>query len=171
MKVAKQVYFSLDCPNCGKEIPNENAVYCPNCRREHVRLTQKSTSLPVVLGILSIIAASISVSFGVLGMLAYATSVSYPYYYSTPPAYHWLSAGIFSMVAFAFGLAGGVSSLRKRRLKAHMIGTGFTLASGIISTTAFILVGWQAWIGLALFGLPMIVLSVLGMILAACATT
>jgi len=119
----------LNCPNCGKEILDEDASFCPKCGEslEPIDETkQKRTDLVLAAAILSIIAATFSAGLGYISVYQYVTLVSY---YGSSILLGFLILGILGIVASAFGLAGGMFMLKRKRFKVSMLGVILLLVS------------------------------------------
>lgn len=167
---------SLTCRYCGRVIKEENAIYCPFCAKP-VRTVQLplggKTGFPITAGILTIIASCMSIIIGIAGVIAFANSFSYYYYnyyyrYYYGPDYGWLFLAIFDILAFAFGLTGGILSIRRRQFTLSIVGMSLGLVSGFVTMiVAGGLVRDGSWVGALAFGLPMIILSILSVIFAA----
>jgi len=154
----------LNCPSCGKEVIDDNAIYCPYCTKP-LRLLRKRTGLPIAGGILTIIAACVSIIGGVIGMAAFISFLSWSYYYYYRPIYQVLFMGVFGILAFALGLTGGIFSLKRRHFALSIIGTSFVVVSGVITMEAIAITG--SWSFGLLLGLPPVLLSILGLIFVA----
>lgn len=137
----------MNCPNCGKEVPNQDAIFCPYCAKP-IRMAQKRTGFPTASGVLTIIGSCIAILYGILGLI----DASLNYYNSGPYAI----VGIFGILAFAFGLTGGILTLRRKVFVLAIIGISLVLISGIIISVA-IPIGF-------IFGIPVMILSILGLI-------
>ena len=119
----------MNCPNCGKEILDEDASFCPKCGEslEPIDETkQKRTDLVLAAAILSIIAATFSAGLGYISVYQYVTLVSY---YGSSILLGFLILGILGIVASAFGLAGGMFMLKRKRFKVSMLGVILLLVS------------------------------------------
>jgi hypothetical protein len=75
--------------------------------------------------------------------------------------------GILGVLGFAFGLTGGIFSTRRKLFALTIVGTTLVIVPGLVTIVAFALVGYNSWMVGLLFGLPIIILSVLGVIFAA----
>ena len=75
--------------------------------------------------------------------------------------------GIFDSLAFAFGLAGGICAVRRKRFTVAMAGTIILFVSGLVTIAAFAVQGYSAIILGAMFGLPVLIMSVLAVIFVA----
>ena len=119
----------MNCPNCGKEILDEDASFCPKCGEslEPIDETkQKRTDLVLAAAILSIIAAAFSAGLGYISVYQYVTLVSY---YGSSILLGFLILGILGIVASAFGLAGGMFMLKRKRFKVSILGVILLLVS------------------------------------------
>ena len=72
--------------------------------------------------------------------------------------------GVFGILAFAFGLTAGICSLKRRAFGISIFGTALVLISGVVTIMFFGGAGEGASVGGFLFGLPMILLSILGIV-------
>lgn len=112
------------CPNCGKEITDEEAVFCPKCGKsltdegEVSGILPKSTDFVLAAGIISLISATFSSGLGYIAIYQYMSLLSY---YGNDLLQGFLFMGAFGMVASAFGLAGGILILKRRRIKLSML--------------------------------------------------
>jgi hypothetical protein len=161
----------LNCPRCGREIRDEAAIYCPYCANP-LTAQKRRTAFPVAAGILTIIAACITLAIGVLSLMTavnYFTTIrtfnpSPPPNY--PPVLPYLIMGIFNVVAFAFGLAGGVCALRRRRFALSIGGAGMVLASAFVVIFSIGSIPYALFLGL-LFAMPILILAILGVVFVA----
>jgi hypothetical protein len=122
------------------------------------------TGFPVAAGILAIVSSCMSIIFSVLGIMGFVSTLSHSYY---SPYYWSLFMGIFGLVAFAFGVTGGIMSLRRRNFILALIGACLLILQGFITILAMGLEGTNAWAYSLLVGSPLIVLSVLSLIFIA----
>lgn len=73
--------------------------------------------------------------------------------------------GICGILGFAFGLTGGILSLERKRFAISIFGTSFVLVSGFVTIIGFAsAAAYGAEMAEVLFGLPPILLSILGII-------
>ena len=130
----------MSCPNCGKEILDEDATFCPKCGKSLTsedEIQQKRTDLVLAAGILTIIAAAFSAGLAYIEFFQYNYAVSY--YTSLVPEYDsapllgFLILGAFGVVASAFGLAGGIFMLKRKRIKISILGVVLLLASVVVN--------------------------------------
>jgi hypothetical protein len=149
----------LKCPNCGKQIAIEDANFCPYCAKP-LKIIQKRTPFPTTAGILTIIGSCIAIVMGIIYLVAALFSVGYAYGYTYGYFYglsvYYLITGILGIIAFAFGLTGGIFSLKRKRLAFSIFGMSLLIASGIM-------MAMPVWV----FGLPIVVLSILSIIFVA----
>jgi hypothetical protein len=165
----------LHCPNCGKEILDENAVSCPYCGKPltvpaHQAKAIRSTSLPTAASVAIIMAATISALYGLLGTLNIVLELG-RIGSNINLSFEILFQGFFGVLAFAFGLVAAIFTLKRRHFALSMFGTGVLLFFGmgfvIIEIWAMqragVLYGVN-WIAVLINGLPVVVLSLLGVI-------
>jgi predicted nucleic acid-binding Zn ribbon protein len=113
----------LNCPNCGKEILDEDATFCPKCGEPlepEDEMQQELTDLVLASGILTIISAAFSSGVGYIALYQYMSLLSY---YGHDLLQGFLILGVFGIVASAFGLVGGVFMLKRKRIKVSMLVT------------------------------------------------
>ena len=123
----------MNCPNCGKEILDEDAAFCPKCGEPlgpEDEMLQNQTDLVLAAGILTIISAAFSSGLGYIGIYQYVSLLSY---YGHDLLQGFLILGVFGIVASAFGLAGGVFMLKRKRIKVSMLGVILLLASVVVT--------------------------------------
>jgi len=155
------------CPRCGKAIHDDAAVFCPYCSASLIPVSPpvvavKRSGFPITSGILTIIAACITIIIGIIGILVFAVDFNNYYYYG--PLYQWVIIGIFGILGFAFGLTGGIYSLKRKHFAISVVGTSFVLLSGFVTMISLGTDQYGDWgVGLV-FGLPVILLSILGII-------
>lgn len=161
--------MNLVCPNSGRDVRDDAAVSCP-CRGTSLLVPptlttlMKRTGFPIVAGVLTIISAFVSIIIGILGIIVFWASISSDF---NGLYYQWLVMGIFAVLAFVFGLTGGIFSIKRRHFALSIIGASLVLVSGFVTLFAFGVVGYGTWISGTLFWLPIIVLSFAGIIFAA----
>ena len=145
----------MKCSNCGKQIAIEDANFCPYCAKP-LKIIQKRTPFPTTAGILTIIGSCVAIAMGIIYLAAALFSYGYAYGYIYGLSVYYLITGIFGIIAFAFGLTGGIFSLKRKRLAFSIFGMSLLIASGIMMA-----------IPLWVFGLPIAVLSILSVIFVA----
>ena len=162
---------SLFCPNCGKEIEDKNAIYCPYCAKSIIppfreMIVGKHTGFPIAAGVLAIVAACISIFLGIVGIMIFAYWSGYYYYsgYYGMTNYWFVVMGVFGILAFGLGLSGGIFTLRRSQFALSIIGESLVLLSAFVTMISFVVAGYGAWITGLLFGLPAMILSILSII-------
>jgi len=93
-------------------------------------MLQNQTDLVLAAGILTIISAAFSSGLGYIGIYQYVSLLSY---YGHDLLQGFLILGVFGIVASAFGLAGGVFMLKRKRIKVSMLGVILLLASVVVT--------------------------------------
>jgi hypothetical protein len=100
--------------NCGKDVLNEEARYCPFCSaplkrpigRRSGKSTIQRTNNPITRGVLSVLASSYVVLFAFLVII----SLTQDYWsYSNAFRTNLVLDIVLSVVAFAFGLTGSIT--------------------------------------------------------------
>lgn len=164
----------MHCPNCGKEILDENAVFCPYCGKPlavpaHQAKAIRSTSFPTAAGVAIVVAASISGLYGLFGILNIVTDLGSAGSYMNL-SFEVLFEGFFGVLAFVFGLVAAIFTLKRRRFALAMFGTGVLLFFGVGFLTIGIW-GMQSagvlglnWIAVLIEAVRMVVPSLLGVI-------
>lgn len=124
------------CSKCG-EIIEDAKDFCPNCGSS---LTQqrKKTGKPIAGGILLIIAACFSLVTGLLylfGVIASGIIASeFSYTGLEPMGLLYLGIGaIFSIWAFAIGLAGAIYSIKRTHFGIAITGASFVIVAACIT--------------------------------------
>jgi cation transport ATPase len=123
----------LNCPNCGKEILDEDASFCPRCGEPleaEDEIQQKQTDLVLAAAILSIIAAAFSSGLGYIAIYQYVSLLSY---YGHSLLQGFLILGVFDIVAAAFALAGGIFMLKRRHIKVSILGVILIVVSVFVT--------------------------------------
>jgi hypothetical protein len=127
----------LECAKCGKEILDKKSSFCAYCG---VPLSSKpqNTALTTVAGTLATIAAAFSAAVGTIGIVYYQSYINYyaSYNYDTSNSIGFLLFAIFAFIASAFGFAGGILALTKKRFKISITGILLMLASTIFTFIA-----------------------------------
>ena len=133
----------MNCPNCDKEITDEDATFCPKCgkslapedetQQDSMDMQQKSTDLVLAAGILSLVSAAFSSGLGYIAIYQYMSLLSY---YGHELLQGFLIMGIFGTAAAAFGLAGGIFMLKRNRIKLSMLGIILMVASVFVNYIA-----------------------------------
>jgi hypothetical protein len=146
----------LFCPYCGNGLAVAAAPPPP----------MKKTGFPIAGGILTILGSCIAAFIGMLMLIASAFE-SNAYYYSYNPYPYYLFIGFFGILGFAFGLTAGIFSLKRKHFALSIVGTSLLLLSGFVMVVLFALMPYgSVGVGL-LFGLPAMLLSLLGLIFTA----
>ena len=160
-------WLTLDrvCPRCGKAIHDDAMVFCPYCSASLTPMRAFSTTA----GILIIIAACITIIIGALGIVVLALNFyhegafnewSFPEWFFPG----WFFTDLFSILGFAFGLTAGICSLKRKRFALSVAGTSLVLVSGFVTIILLATYGQIAWLVGFAFGMPTILLSILGIV-------
>jgi uncharacterized paraquat-inducible protein A len=129
------VHMILKCPKCDKEIKDEESAYCPFCRIQIGQTGFKKTAFPVAGGCLTIFTACLCAFLGILGILGVAAFSSF--YVSPGTVFSVSIMGVFGIIAFAVGLAGGMMSIRRKRFELAVVGPVFVLFYSSVNTNLF----------------------------------
>jgi hypothetical protein len=140
----------LNCPNCGKEITNSDAIFCPFCSKP-IKTQKKHGGLITASGILAIIASCWALFLGILCL----SNTSWVYY----GEFIYPVAGVFGIVGFAFGLAGGILTLKRKVFPLAVIGLLLVLVAGIVMSA----VGYS----LPFLALPIHIMMILSIVFIA----
>lgn len=154
----------MNCPNCGEEVRDEDALFCQYCANR-LKLPKKRSGFQIAAGVLTIIGACISISIGLLWLVAFA--MYFRAYSLSSPTSYFLVMGIFNIIAFALGLMSGIFTLRRKHFALSMIGVSLVLVSGFVIIRSFEAMEYEALMGYLVFGAPVVILSLLGLIFAA----
>jgi len=154
------------CPKCGRTIRDEDAAFCPYCASPVGQNVSRRTDLPTAGGVLLIIAVSICVLATLVAILVYSSNYSYNYYgrYYLP-SNEGLLAGAGGILAFVYGLNAGICSLKRKRYIHCLAGGVVMLAEGFLVVFAFAQQWSGSWIVGLMFGVPIIILSSIGLLL------
>jgi cation transport ATPase len=166
------------CPRCRILVPL-NAKFCPNCGSTLIEPTPydqtpqysnppqynqyrvgRSGSL-TASGVLLIISATIALVGAILGFILFAAT-----FYWFGEALAGLIVGIFGILGFSFGLTGAVLGLKRKQFAVSITGAVFVLVAGVLHFAMFA-VGYAGIIFVLFFGIPIIILSIIGLILLA----
>ncbi len=150
----------LYCPNCGKEVLNEDAIFCPYCSKP-LRSAKKQSGFPTTAGILAIIAACITIVIGIFEFLNFASDYPYNYRYYIPYIFDNLFVGIWSTICFAVGLSAAIYSIKRKRFVLSIIG------SSLLLVTAFLYSIITQGFGLVFLGIPVLIFSILSIVFVA----
>jgi len=184
-KQKKLAVTELRCPNCGKEILDEQAVYCPYCAKPIATSIPsyahpfpsppapyitpvKRSGFPIASGVLAIIAACISDIFGIFGIIGSFQSYYYYYGYHYIVDYRLLFTGIFGLLGFALGLTGGICALRRKNFAMAIVGVCFILMSSLFTVSlGSVYATSYSLVGVFFFGLPTLILAIISLIFVA----
>jgi cation transport ATPase len=143
LKEAEKVECLLNCPNCGKEILDEDAPFCPKCgksltlegeiQQNSMDMQQKRTDLVLVAAMLTIISAAFVASLAYIAFFQYTYSFSYynslvPNY-DPSPLFGFLIFGVVDIIGAVFAVVGGMFMLKRKRLKISFLGVISLLVS------------------------------------------
>jgi len=156
--------IAMYCPHCGNEIRDEKAIYCPYCSKPVRDILRRKTGFPIAAGILTILAACIFVPIGALFIGAYV-------WYSIqghPEGIEVVITGLFSILGFAFGLASGILSLKRKHFAVSIAGVSVIILSGFAIIFGMATRRYRQAVTDALtFGVPIIGLAILSLIFVA----
>lgn len=153
------------CPKCGKPVLDDAALFCPYCGSGLAAALKspppgKRTDFSIVAGILTIIASCLAAFIGILELIVLPLLFASRYF-----GLIWMFLGIFGILGFVFGLTGGIFSIRRRHFVLSIVSISLVIVSGFVVLMAPGLV--SSWRVGMLFGVPIMILSVLGLIFAA----
>jgi hypothetical protein len=149
----------LNCPRCGKEIREEDALFCPYCVHP-LKVFQRRSGFPVAAGVLAIIASCLCLVWGVPATISASVSVGnhylgYPYYLAL------LGSGMLGIAAFALGLTASIVTLKRQHFGIAITGQSIVIASSIV-------VGFAVSYGFGwIFEIPVLVLSIISVVFTA----
>jgi hypothetical protein len=124
----------LKCSNCGEEILDEEATFCPNCGSPLQSQPQRQHSDYVPMSaILTLIAAAFSVGPASTALYQYHYWIS-SYGSSAPQqVIGFLFSGIISILAIVFAVAAAAFILKRKFIIFSMLGTIFPLVSAVVT--------------------------------------
>jgi hypothetical protein len=123
------------------------------------------TAFPTTAGILTIIAACMMAIIGIVGLAVSFADILDMYYWRS--YFQWLFMGIFCIIGFAFGLAGGIFALKRRRFALSIVGIGMVLVSGFVAMISLAILGSGVLRTGLLVGLSPVILSILSIVFTA----
>jgi len=126
----------LNCPNCGEEILDEDATFCPKCGKSleaEDEIQQKRTDLVLAAAMLTIIAAVFVASLGYIGIYQYTTLLAYYGSAMASELFGFLIFGVDGIIVSAFALAGGIFMLKRKWFIFSMLGAIFPLVSVFVT--------------------------------------
>ena len=146
----------MHCPYCGRIIKDDDTIDCPYCSKP-LKQSTKTTRLPTVAGILTIIAACIALIFGSLFLIV---AIDYATY--LPELTYLLSQSLLYILTLVFGLTGGICCIKRKHFKLAKLGSTFPIATATISFPLALLMDWQqALEAVVTAGVPLLILGVL----------
>ena len=154
----------MNCPNCGEVIKDEFALFCPYCANR-LNVPKKRSGFQITAAILTIVGACFSVSIGLFGLVPFMSTFGRSFYLGTYA--YFLIMVLFNIFSFALGLASGLFTLRRRHFCWSIVGMGFVLASGFVTIFTFGTFGGTTLLLGFVFGSPIIILALLGLVFAA----
>jgi hypothetical protein len=127
---AGKVECLLNCPNCDKELLDEDVAFCPNCGKP-LKTKSRSSDYVLVAAILTIIAAAFCAGLGYVAIFQYT---QYTAYYGPEAEFlGFLIFGIPDIIASAVALAGAILMLKRKFIIFSMLGAIISLVSTIIT--------------------------------------
>jgi len=138
----------LICPNCGKEIFDEENAVCTYCGKsvatlkdenslDSVQVQQKQPDLVFAAAILTLISAALIASVGYIGLYQYTSFVDYFGSTTLPSDFQgFLIFGVICVVGSIMALAGGMFMLKRNNFKVSMLGI-ISLLISVFVTYAF----------------------------------
>jgi len=138
----------LNCPNCGKELVDDEPAFCPSCgkplakvgddaRSNSVQAQKQQSDLVFAAAILTLISATLVASMGYIGLYQYTSLVDYFGSTSVPSNFQgFLIFGVICIVGSMGALAGGMFMLKRNNFKLSMLGIVSLLIS-VFVTYAF----------------------------------
>ena len=122
----------MKCPNCDKEILDEDATFCPKCGNP-LETQSKRSDLVLAAAILTIIAAAFSAGLGYVALYNYNYWVTT--YGSSAPSQiaGFLIFGIVNIITSAIAIAGATFMLKRKFIILSMLGAILPLVSAIVT--------------------------------------
>ncbi len=151
----------MNCPNCGEVIKDEFALFCPYCANR-LSVAKKRSGFQITAAVLTIVGACFTLSAGLFGLMPFMTVLGRPTFFGSFG--YLLIMGLFDILSFHLGLVSGLFTLRRRHFWWSIIGASSVLASGFVTITLF---GTVTSVVGFVFGSPIIILALLGLIFVA----
>jgi cation transport ATPase len=139
----------LNCPNCGKELVDDENAFCPGCGKpvanveedenclNSVQMQQKQPDLVFAAAILTLISATLIASVGYIGLYQYTSLVDYVGVTIMLSDFEgFLIFGVVCIVGSMGALAGGMFMLKRKNFKISMLGI-VSLIISVFVTYAF----------------------------------
>jgi len=130
----------LSCPNCGKEIIDEDSTICPNCGKSlttdvneiqnTIEVQTNNIDLVLAASILTIIAAAFVAGLGIIGVYQYT---SYIDIYGFEVVGGFLIWAIIGFTVSALAITGAIFMLKRKYFKLSMLGVALLLVSVVIN--------------------------------------
>jgi hypothetical protein len=146
--------LDLNCPHCGKEVPNQDAIFCSFCSKP-LQMTKRS-GLLIGSGVLTILSSALLLPFAIYFI------VGLPYYGGTSVL---LTAAGFAIIGFTIGLVAGILTLTRKLFPLAIIGLCIVFTSSIISSVFSVAFG--NFFYFLIMGLPSFIMLLLSLIFTA----
>ena len=138
-------------------------MYCPYCSSQVKAALAGRKDFPIAGGVLLIIATSVCVVAGIVALGIFFATYPYSYHgnwgYYYNPRYEDLFIGSFGIIAFVYGLGGGILSLKRTKLEHGVRGASLNLIEGFLIILAFARQWPSSWLTGVSFGIPIIILA------------
>jgi hypothetical protein len=141
------------CPHCGKAVQDEAALFCPYCAR-----ALKKTRFPLAGGILTLVAAGLSLFVAVVGIVFLQSHYNIDFDAGDYNSEAWIMS-FFGLCGFIFGLPSSIFSIKRIHFGFSIFGIGVVLASASLS-----IIYAPSLIGGLLFGLPILLPSLTSLV-------
>jgi DNA-directed RNA polymerase subunit RPC12/RpoP len=138
------VVYLLKCPNCGKEIINDENAVCPDCGKSVLTeieenqtnsvQPQKQPDLVFAAALLTLISAAFVASVGYVGLYQYTSLVDFFGSTALPSNLQgFLVFGAISIVSSVCAMASGMFMLKRKNFKFSMVGQIALIVSVIVT--------------------------------------
>ncbi|MCW4004822.1 MAG: hypothetical protein NWE95_13025 [Candidatus Bathyarchaeota archaeon] len=124
----------MNCEKCGKQILDEKSSFCAYCGAT-LDASSKTSDYNNNVGLLALIASTLTVSLGFLGIVYYQSYIAYytAYGYDTSNAIGFLLFVVFAFGSSTVGFIAALSSLKRKHFNFTVIGNMLLIASVIFT--------------------------------------
>jgi hypothetical protein len=126
-------------------------------------LATRKSGFPIAAGILALVASGIIVLVSIVALVAAVQLFGYVYLGASNAA-GLLGVSVWNMLSFSFGLTSGVFVLKRQQFGLSVFGISLLLTGGCVTVLGFGWIAGNSWVTGLPFGVPVIVLAILGLV-------
>jgi hypothetical protein len=121
----------LKCPNCGEDILDEEATFCPNCGVSlKLQLQPQRSDYVLASAILALIAGSFTGAMGYIALYQYTELISL---YDFSLIIGFLIFGVIGVISCAFAISGAAFMLKRKFFIFSILGAIFPAISAFVT--------------------------------------